>query len=124
MGKINSKQKGCAGERELAHILEGHGYSSRRGRQFNGQTDEADVVGLPGIHIECKRVEQLNIYKAMDQSKRDARDGEIPVVIHRRNRDEWKVTMLLEDWLRLYGRWNNDKSGSGPDQIKDVGADL
>lgn len=121
---INSKRKGNHGENELAHILSDHGYQSRRGFQINGQTDEADVIGLPGIHIECKRVEQLNIYKAMDQSKRDARDGEIPVVIHRRNRDEWKVTMLLEDWLRLYGRWNNDKSGSGPDQIKDVGADL
>ena len=116
MGKINSKRKGGEGERELSGILVDHGYNSRRGHQFNGQTDEADVIGLPGVHIECKRVEQLNIYKAMDQSKRDAREGEIPVVIHRRNRDEWKVTMLLEDWLRLYGRWNNDKSGSGQDQ--------
>ena len=124
MGKINSKRKGNHGENELAHILSDNGYQSRRGFQINGQTDEADVVGLPGIHIECKRVEQLNIYKAMDQSKRDARDGEIPVVIHRRNRDEWKVTMLLEDWLELYGRWNNDKSGSRQDQVKDAGADL
>lgn len=106
---MNSKRKGGAGERELAGILKEHGFDTRRGHQFNGQTDEADVIGLPGIHIECKRVENLNIYKALEQSIRDARTGETPVVMHRRNRDKWKVTMLLEDWLRLYGG-NDDKS--------------
>lgn len=106
---INSKVKGSAGERELANILKDHGYESRRGHQMNGQTDEADVIGLPGIHIECKRVENLNIYKALEQSIRDARPGETPVVMHRRNRDQWKVTMLLEDWLKMYGG-NDDKS--------------
>lgn len=106
---MNSKRKGGAGERELAGILKEHGFDTRRGHQFNGQTDEADVIGLPGIHIECKRVENLNIYKALEQSIRDARPGETPVVMHRRNRDQWKVTMLLEDWLKMYGG-NNDKS--------------
>lgn len=106
---MNSKRKGGAGERELAGILKEHGFDTRRGHQFNGQTDEADVIGLPGIHIECKRVENLNIYKALEQSIRDARTGETPVVMHRRNRDQWKVTMLLEDWLKMYGG-NDDKS--------------
>lgn len=105
---MNSKRKGGAGERELAGILKEHGFDTRRGHQFNGQTDEADVIGLPGIHIECKRVENLNIYKALEQSIRDARTGETPVVMHRRNRDQWKVTMLLEDWLKMYGG-NDDK---------------
>ena len=106
---MNSKRKGGAGERELAGILKEHGFDTRRGHQFNGQTDEADVIGLPGIHIECKRVENLNIYKALEQSIRDARPGETPVVMHRRNRDQWKVTMLLEDWLKMYGG-KDDKS--------------
>lgn len=106
---MNSKRKGGAGERELAGILKEHGFDTRRGHQFNGQTDEADVIGLPGVHIECKRVENLNIYKALEQSIRDARTGETPVVMHRRNRDQWKVTMLLEDWLKMYGG-NDDKS--------------
>lgn len=107
---MNSKRKGGAGERELAGILKEHGFDTRRGHQFNGQTDEADVIGLPGIHIECKRVENLNIYNALEQSIRDARPGETPVVMHRRNRDQWKVTMLLDDWLKMYGG-NNDKDG-------------
>ena len=56
----NSRQKGARGERELAAVLREHGFECRRGQQFCGANGDADVVGLPGIHIECKRVESLN----------------------------------------------------------------
>lgn len=93
------------GERELAAILKSYGYEdSRRGQQYCGSNGDADVVGLPGIHIECKRVEKLNIYDAVEQSKNDARTGEMPVVMHRKNRKEWLVTMPLDDWMELYER--------------------
>lgn len=99
---MNSKVKGNKGERELAAILREHGYSTRRGQQFCGANGDADVEGLPGIHIEVKRVERLNIYEAMQQSIRDARSGEMPAVFHRRNRKGWLVTMPLEEWIELY----------------------
>ena len=38
----------------------------------------------------------------MEQSIKDARDGEIPVVIHKKNRKPILVTMLFEDWIELY----------------------
>ena len=63
-----------------------------------------DLVGLPGIHIECKRVEKLNVLEAMKQSIRDAahfRDGK-PALFHRRSRSPWLVTMLFTDWIQLY----------------------
>lgn len=75
---MNSRQKGAAGERELSRILREYGYNTRRGQQYSGANGDADVVGLPGIHIECKRVERLNISETMNQSIRDARPGEIP----------------------------------------------
>ncbi len=34
--------------------------------------EEPDLSGLPGVHIECKRVERLNISQAMAQAVRDA----------------------------------------------------
>ena len=105
---MNSRQKGARGERELALTLRELGYETRRGQQFSGANGDADVVGLPKIHIECKRVEHLNIDDAIDQSRRDARKGEIPVVMHRKDRTPWKVTMLLEDWIRLYRDWEGD----------------
>ena len=104
MGKINSRAKGAEGERELAKILREHGYESRRGQQFCGKNGDADVVGLPGIHIECKRVERLDLNAAMKQAIEDAKDYDRPCVFHRKNRDFWKVTMTLEDFLEMYRR--------------------
>lgn len=101
--EMNSRQKGCRGERELAKKLREYGYEARRGQQYSGASGDPDVIGLPGIHIECKRVERLNLEDAMAQSKRDAREGEIPTVMHRKNNCEWLVTMRLEDFMRMYG---------------------
>ena len=101
MGKA-SRDKGKRGERELAGILRDYGYDCRRGQQFCGSNGDADVVGLPGIHIECKRVERLDLYGAVEQAKRDAKEEELTVVMHRRNNCEWLVTMPLEDWMSMY----------------------
>lgn len=100
---MNSRKKGASGERELARILRDYGYDARRGQQYSGANGDADVAGLPGVHIECKRVERLNLSEAMNQNIRDARPGEIPAVFHRKNCEPWKVTMILNDWLKLYG---------------------
>ena len=57
MGK-SQREKGKRGERELAMKLREYGYDCRRGQQYCGANGDADVLGLPGIHIECKRVRQ------------------------------------------------------------------
>lgn len=49
--------KGKRGERELAAILKEYGYNeARRGQQYCGADGSADVIGLPGIHIEAKQL--------------------------------------------------------------------
>lgn len=101
---INGKQKGKKGELELAKILKEYGYNCRRGQQYNGLEGD-DVVGLDFIHIECKRVETLNIDKAMEQSKNDSKKSEFPAVFHRKNRTKWKVTMELDDWIKIYNEY-------------------
>lgn len=100
--RINSRRKGAAFERRLAGILRDYGYNARRSQQYCGANGDADVTGLPGIHIEAKAVERLNIYDAMSQSKRDARSGEIPVVMHKKNNCNILVTMELEDFMQIY----------------------
>ena len=79
-----------------------HGYDCRRGQQFCGANGDADVVGLPGIHIEVKRVEKLNVSNAMSQAIGDAKNGDLPVVFHRKNNEDWLVTMRFDDWIELY----------------------
>ena len=109
MGKM-SREKGKRGEREIAKILREYGYDQcRRGEQFSGANGDADVVGLPGVHLEIKRVEKLNLYDAMAQSKHDAEASNLdekPVVMHRRNNCQWLVTMALNDWIELYREWD------------------
>ena len=99
---INSRQKGKTGELELANKLKEYGYDARRSVQYNGKDGQADVLGLPHIHIEAKRVERLNLYDAMEQAKRDAKNGDKPTVFHRRNRGNWLVTMELDSFMEIY----------------------
>lgn len=105
-----SKAKGAKGERELAKLLREYGYKTRRGQQYCGSNGDADVVGLPGIHIECKRVERLNIYEAMVQAESDKAANTLPVVFHRKNNHPWLVTMDIADWIEIYREWEAGKS--------------
>ena len=100
---MNSRQKGKRYELELAAKLREYGFSARRGQQYSGANGDADVVGLPGIHIEAKRRKEIgNIYDWMAQSKSDARPGEIPVVMCRADQSESLVVMRLDDWVACY----------------------
>jgi Holliday junction resolvase len=129
MGKA-SREKGKRGERELAAHLREFGYDSRRGQQYCGGNGDADVIGLPGIHIECKRVEKLSLTDAMTQAIRDSTGKDkLPAVFHRKNREGWMVTMRLEDWIEIYREWeagmdleNRSQQGNGNDE-PEIGQD-
>ncbi len=97
----NSRAKGAAGERELAHYLRARGGRARRGQQFRGGAESPDVVGagLADWHIECKRVEAGNLYTWLAQSIRDAGKKKRPLVAHRKNNQDWVVVMRLHDFL-------------------------
>ena len=103
MSGKSSQRKGADGERELAALLREYGYPVERGGSLSfGEVP--DLTGLPGVHIECKRNERLNVPEAMAQAVRDAEkfgDG-APTVFHRRNRSGWLVTMRLPDWMKMY----------------------
>jgi len=111
----SSKAKGKRGELEWARFCRNQGYQARRGQQYSGIEGE-DVIGLPGIHVEVKRVEKLNIHDAMDQAVRDAAKGKIPIVAHRKNHCSWLITMRAEDWFELYREWEAGRS----EVMKDV----
>ena len=100
---MNSKVKGKRFELELAAKLREYGYEARRTAQYCGNTgDAADVVGLPGIHIEAKHQEQMRLYEWMHQAACDTPFGILPAVFHRKNNEKILVTMRLDDWMKLY----------------------
>lgn len=101
---MNSRQKGARAERELAHKLSEYGFECRRGVQYSGLGGE-DVVGLPFVHIEAKNVQKLNLRDAMAQSERDAKEDQTPVVMHKKDRKPWLVTLNLDDFMTMYKVW-------------------
>lgn len=105
---INSHDKGKKGEIEWSNICKQHGYTTRRGQQFCGANGDADVIGIENLHIEVKRVEKLNISIAMQQAIRDKKEKEIPIVAHRKNREDWMITMLADDFFKLYKSFNSE----------------
>ena len=102
---INSRTKGAVGERELALLLRNAGHANaRRSAQYCGNTGDApDIVGVEGLHIECKRVEAFRDEVALQQAEHDARKGQVPVVMYRRNKEQWKVTARLDLFMII---WN------------------
>lgn len=104
---MNSKRKGNRAERELLNILQSHGLDAHRNdQQYIGGVDNPDIsvkIGPVSVHVECKRVERLALAAALRQAHRDARNA-LPVVVHRRSREPWLVTMELEDLLQIIGK--------------------
>lgn len=110
---ISSQRKGRAGEIELAKALQSFGIPARPGDPAS-YGNCPDLVGVPGVHVECKRVERLNLDAAMTQAAFDSvRFGGLPAVFHRRDKGKWLVTMRLTDWAELHKAYERVTLKSG-----------
>lgn len=103
----SSRRKGKVGEREIVNALKAAGFeAAHRSAQYCGNTGDApDVEGLPGIHIEVKRVERLNLKAAYQQAVHDSKENsnnDIPAIFHRQSHEPWMVTLSLSDFLKVY----------------------
>lgn len=100
LGK-KSKNKGKTFERTVSHLFKDRGFTARRGQQFKGSPDSPDVVveEIPEINLECKAVEKLNLYEAMDQAAKDCSPSQFPVVIQKRNNKGIIVSMRVEQFM-------------------------
>lgn len=109
MNGKGKRTKGQVGEREWADILNKKFETNYKRTPMSGGMDLKGDVGraygskpsrIDDFSWEVKRQEKLNIYKALDQAQRDSRSL-TPVVAHRRNQDQWKITMYAEDFLNI-----------------------
>ena len=103
MGK-KERDKGKRGERLLRDLLRLNGYpEARRGQQFSGTETSADVVGVPGLHIECKFVEKCNLRAALIQAESDnGASDDFPVVFHKKEREPWVTVLDSVDFMTIY----------------------
>lgn len=98
---MNSRQKGARGEIEWRDQIRAAGWEAKRGQQFAGGSDSPDVISDLPIHWEVKRVQKLNLSDAMAQAVRDSAGKLAPVVAHRKNGEQWLVTLRAEDFFRI-----------------------
>lgn len=117
---INSRAKGANGERELAQYLRNKGHlEARRSAQYCGKTGDApDIVGVDGLHIECKRVEQFRDDVSLQQAERDSRAGDLPIVMYRRNGEEWKALTRLDTFLIIWDELSDTQKANIHQKLK------
>ena len=105
MSGKSAQAKGRRAEIELAEYLREHGLpDAQPGEPLNYGT-QPDVTGVNGLHIECKRHEKLELNKWYKQAAEDAermQDGR-PVVVFRKNRQQWMIVLSLSDFLAIQG---------------------
>lgn len=134
MGNL-SKQKGKRGERELNNLLGVLLQKVKERRERIGlprwqhepqafvdpQANDADISSIPGLAIEVKRQETLNLNTWWKQAERQADNlSAIPVVAYRQNRKKWQFMLpayllgigikgyiiceqdTFEDWLFIF----------------------
>lgn len=96
----SQREKGKRGERMAAKaVSQVIRLPARRGVQFKGGADSADLeVELEGVHWEVKFVERESIRAWMRQALADS-GGKVPVVLSKKSREPWLITLPLE---RLY----------------------
>jgi hypothetical protein len=124
---VNSRRKGKVGEREFASLLREHGFDARRGQQFSGSPESPDVVSdaLAWLHVEVKRVQNLNLTDACVQAEGDC--GPVApaghkkpwIVAHRRNHAPWLITMKAEFFFDLIREFEPRRRGGAEENGTD-----
>jgi Holliday junction resolvase len=100
MNGRGKRNKGAAGERELAGILKDHlGFEVKR--NLGQARDGADDITIQKFRIEVKRQERLQVDKWSEQVESCSKSGEIPILAYRRNGQPWRVCLRLDDFIPM-----------------------
>ena len=111
-----SRSKGKRGERLACAAIKEQlpALNPRRSVQFKGTTDSCDVEipEAPDWFVEVKFVERLNVWEAIERAVVEA-GGKLPILIHKKSRSDWLVTVRLSDLKRLSADVVEKSSSSG-----------
>lgn len=101
---INSRSKGKRGEREILNIIqaaineayEASGYQPPQLQRNTLQSDRGgyDIVGLPWLALEVKRVETPPADAWWEQARSQAKPGQVPVLVYRRSNTRWRARLV------------------------------
>ena len=115
MGKINSRAKGAAGEREFIKEISGYlgeeAVAPLKRNLEQTRTGGHDIVGLDGWAIEIKRyrvIKEGDIKRFWEQAVEQAkRVGCVPALAYREDFKSWRVRVPLS-YLRKEMNWEGE----------------
>jgi len=96
----NSRRIGKVAEQQAAHTLnELLGTSFRRSQQYKGTAESADIIddAIPNLYVEVKRRVSMNLHDVVEQAQEESADHAVAVVMHKKPRRGWLVTVAVED---------------------------
>lgn len=92
-----SRDKGHAGERELAGIFAAAGRNVEQLQR--NRSDMADLLVDGWLYVDSKRAERWKLHEWIPQVRGSAPDFAVPALAFRRNREPWGIWLPLEDFL-------------------------
>lgn len=106
---MNAKQKGNRFERQVAKQINKkfENANCRRTPLSGGMNFKGDILSINDNSIisefsfECKNQEKLNIWKALEQSRNDAPQRTMPVVVFTKNFEREYIALEFEDFLNI-----------------------
>jgi hypothetical protein len=97
MGKAQ-RDKGLRGENEVRLLFAAAGLGIV-GVDRGG--DHVVSCGDLRLHLEVKRREHIRVLEWSRQAEREAQPGTIPIVPFRTNREPWRVSLRLHDFVQI-----------------------
>lgn len=93
--------------RRLVRMFNNQGYCAKRGVKRT----ESDILGLNGIFVRALRRQNVNIRRELMTASKHCGDGEkdpfwggkLVTLLWERPGEDPTVSMMLDDWLHLYG---------------------
>lgn len=96
-----SRDKGAQFERDVQDMARAHGFTQCRRAFASGARGGADLTGIPGVALECKRQERVELRSWWAQAEAAADPGEVPVVALRWSRGPALAVLPLDELLSL-----------------------
>jgi Holliday junction resolvase len=97
----SQRDKGAQFERDVQDLARAHGFTACRRAFASGAQGGADLTGIPGVALECKRQETVRLREWWAQAEAAADPGEVPVVALRWSRGPALAVLPLEELLAL-----------------------
>jgi Holliday junction resolvase len=95
----DSRRKGRVAERELEQLIADRGIEVDR--SLGGRQQPYGDIRIPGVAIECRRRERVEIIKWSRDHEAQVPDHLTPAVAYRTNGEPWRVSLPLADYLDL-----------------------